>query len=68
MKLTLEAARVNAGLSVMDVSKALNIHKSTLRNWERGKSIPRVDHLIMMCSLYSTSIDAIFLRSKSSLR
>lgn len=68
MKLTLEAARVNAGLSVIEVAKSLNIHKSTLRNWERGKSIPRVDHLLMMCSLYSVSIDAIFLQKKSSLR
>lgn len=61
IKITLAAARVNANLTQIEASKALNISKSTLINWEKGKTSPKIIDLKKMSILYNIPIDYIFL-------
>lgn len=61
MQITLKAARVNKGLKQNEAAKALGVDKSTLGNWENGKTFPTADRLAQMCRLYGVGIDDIFL-------
>ena len=42
-KITLKAVRVNANLLQKDAAKSLGIDKSTLQNYEKGKTVPDWD-------------------------
>ncbi len=64
LQISLAAARVNAGLTQMDVAKEMHISKQTVVNWENGKVIPKPAQLEMMCRLYDFPIDNIFLPYK----
>lgn len=59
MKITLKAARVNAGMKQTDVEKALGFSRSTLTRWENGKCVPRADTLETLCKLYGVSLEDI---------
>lgn len=66
LKISLEAARVNARLSQKEAAKILKISHCTLSNWEKGKTYPPADKISMLCELYNISYDAInFLPSNS---
>jgi transcriptional regulator with XRE-family HTH domain len=67
-RLTLKAARVNAGLSQKDAASRLGVSKCTLSKWERGISMPKANQIADICSLYGVSYDMlIFLPSKLAL-
>ena len=50
-KISLKAARVNAGLNQIEAAKCLGISVETLSNYERGRSFPDV---IMLKKLEDT--------------
>lgn len=56
-KISLEAARRNAGLSQKDAAKALKISNTTLGKWERGESFPTADKIPEICELYGVHYD-----------
>lgn len=61
MKITLKAARVNAGYTQRQVAQKLKVSKDTVSNWERGKSFPDVVILQEIENLYGVSYkDIIF--------
>lgn len=60
-KITLAAARVNAGMTQDKAAEALNISKETLSNYERGKSVPNWDMVRKIESVYDFPSDFIFL-------
>ena len=61
MAITMKAARVNANLTQKEAAKALNISKNTLLNYERGRSVPKVDMARKMAALYGLAVsDIIF--------
>lgn len=64
LKISLKAARVNAGLSQDDVCKIVHKTNKTLVNWENGKT--RIDeaNLLMLCNLYGIDKKYIFLPYK----
>lgn len=63
LKISLAAARVNAGLTQQEVIKALRISKNTLVNWEKGKSEPKATQLLRLAELYNIPVDnLIFFR------
>ena len=66
LKITLAAARVNAGLTQEQVAKALNVGKQTVLNWEKGKSEPKVSQSRQLSQLYNMPLDYIFLPQKSN--
>ena len=66
MKISLKAARVNAGYGQKEAAKLLGIGNGTLSNWEKGRSFPDVKKLEALCELYGVSYnDLIFLPSKT---
>lgn len=60
-KITLKAARVNAGLTQEEAAQAINVTGRTLISWENGVTHPTVDKLLRLCSLYDVQISDIFI-------
>lgn len=58
-KITLSAARVNAGYSQKQAAELLNISNKTLCNWEKGKTFPEQPMIEKLCNLYSVTYDMI---------
>ena len=61
LKITLEAARVNAGYNQKTAARLLHVDPCTLRNWEKGKTSPTWKKLNEIEILYKISKDYIFL-------
>ena len=59
MKLTLKAARVNAGYSQQGAAVELDISNKTLCKWENGVSYPDVPQIDKLCALYGVAYDDI---------
>lgn len=57
MKLTLKAARVNAGLTQEEVAKEVGKSKNTIANYENGKSTPDMNTGKALAALYGLSVD-----------
>ena len=61
MKITLRAARINAGLTQSEAAKKLDVSKDSISNWERGRTCPDVSLLKKIESLYGVDYkDIIF--------
>ena len=59
-RITLRAARVNAGLRLIDAAERVNINKDSLSKFERDSSdIPR-STMVALCDLYKYPGDNIF--------
>lgn len=65
-KITLAAARVNAGMTQEEAAKKMKVSKNTIVNWEKAKVIPRVDELNRLCFIYNAPPELIFLNSQST--
>lgn len=59
-KITLRAARVNAGLGIDEAAERIGVSSSTLRNWESDSSSVKVKHLGRIESVYQYPTDYIF--------
>lgn len=67
LKISLAAARVNAGMTQEDVAKALKVSKNTIVNWEKGETEPKISRIRELSELYNMPLDNIFLPNKSNL-
>ena len=56
-KMTLKAARVNAGYTQKEAAKLLGISNKTLGRWENSLSYPDAGMIGKICSLYGVSYD-----------
>ena len=63
-KISLRAARVNAGLSQKEASTLLQISNKTLSSWENGETFPSAKKIECLCRLYDTSYDDIIFLPK----
>lgn len=66
LRISLAAARVNAGLTQEDVANRMKIGRRTIINWEKGSSIPSFADVKLLSEIYKIPIDNIFLPSKST--
>ncbi len=57
----MKTLRQNSGLRAEDVAVKLDIALSTVRNWEQGRTIPklRIDQTAELCRLYKCSIEEL---------
>lgn len=62
VKLTLKAARVNAGLTQAQAATLLGLSNKTLCSWEQGKAFPTPKHIDRICRLYGVSYDMLTFR------
>ena len=60
-KISLAAARVNAGLTQNDIAKKMHISKNTVINWEKGKVELKPAQFKMYCEIVKAPEDAISL-------
>lgn len=61
IKISLEAARVNAKLTQEQAANKLGVSKNTVINWEKGRVAPRISEMDRLSNLYKIPIDYIFL-------
>ena len=66
IQISLEAARVNAGLTQDAAAERLSVSKQTLINWEKGRSEPSISQARLIESTYGIPLDNIYLPSKSN--
>jgi transcriptional regulator with XRE-family HTH domain len=59
MKITLKAARVNAGYSQKEAAEILGISNATLCKWENCISFPDAQQIDKICELFGASYDDI---------
>lgn len=61
LKINLKAARTNKGLTQEEVAKILRKSKTTINNWENGKTEIDKSNFDALCSLYGADQDDIIL-------
>lgn len=66
-KISLTAARVNAGFEQKDAARELGITPPTLRSWERGDTLPDIAMVGRIESLYRYPKDFIHFGKRSLL-
>lgn len=65
-RITLTAARVNAGLTLDDVASKIHRTKSTIISWEKGKTPIDVQTFKELCDLYNAPMEVIILPCNST--
>jgi transcriptional regulator with XRE-family HTH domain len=66
VKMSLEAVRVNAGLTQKEAAEKLGISNKTLGSWENYVTSPPVSMIEKICDLYGVTYDHInFLPNRS---
>ena len=61
IKISLAAARVNAGLTQLEVSRLMGVSKQTVCNWENGKTAPNITQARKLSDAYDMPLDYIYL-------
>ena len=64
-KISLAAARVNAGLSQQEAAQALGVSVATLQNYESGKTVPQWGTVQKIENVYNFPVDSIFFSAHS---
>lgn len=59
-KISLEAVRVNAGMSQKEWAKKLGVSNNTVINWEKGNTEPTLSQVREMSLLSGIPMDFIF--------
>lgn len=63
-KISLEAVRVNAGMSQKEWAKRLGVSNNTVINWEKGNTEPTLSQVREMSLLSGIPMDFIFVPDK----
>lgn len=63
MKITLKAARINAGFTQDNAAKEIGVSSDTIRNWETGKTFPNIEQVKKILNLYNADIDDVIFLS-----
>ena len=58
-KISLKAARVNAGLTQKEAGEKIGVDTGTIRSWEQGESEPRISQAYAIAELYGIPLDSI---------
>ncbi len=61
--------RLRAKLRTVDVASRVGVGESSVRNWEKGRTIPKltIDKTAALCQLYQCSIEELDLAVRESL-
>lgn len=59
LKITLKAARINAGLTQKQAADYLGVSNKTLCAWESGNTMPQIHRIDALCELYGVTYDQI---------
>lgn len=64
MKITLKAARTNAGFTLEDVAIIMMLSINTLSSWENNKTCPDTSQFERLCRLYRADVGSVILPRK----
>lgn len=67
-KISLGAARVNAGFTQKEAAEKLGVGNKTLGSWENYQSFPGADMIPKICELYGLPYDHINFLPKNPLK
>ena len=61
--------RLNIKLRTVDVASRIGIAESSVRNWEKGRTIPKltIDKVAVLCELYQCSISELAQAAQESI-
>lgn len=62
MRMTLAAARINAGLTQEEASKRIGVSRQTISYWETGQHGPTRRNLAKLCEVYQISAEFLNLK------
>lgn len=65
-KITLKAARVNAGFTREEAAKQLKVCRQTVKNWEDGTSCPSANMIDRICAVYDFDYNEIIFSRKDN--
>ena len=68
VKISIRAARVNAGFLQKDAATRLGVSNKTLGNWEKGITFPPADKIPAICELYGVPYDMLNFLPTDSLK
>ena len=68
IKISIRAARVNAGYSQKEAADRLGVSNKTLGSWENGITFPPADKIAALCELYGVSYDNLNFLPGDSLK
>lgn len=63
-KITLKAARVNAGLTAKNVSEKVDKTEKTILNWENAKTPISAENFYDLCNIYNIDPDFVLVPSQ----
>lgn len=66
LRISLEAARVNAGLTQKELAEELGISNVTVINWEKGVTEPTLSQFRKISQLSGIPMDFIYVPDKSN--
>lgn len=64
-KISIAAARTNAGLNQPEFAEKMGVSVSTVTNWEKGRTEPTSSQLRMISDLSGIPMDFIFVQTES---
>lgn len=67
-RITLRAARINAGITQRAAANAVGVSNKTMVKWEKGSSYPDVAQALQLCNLYSLPFDDIIFLPNEPLK
>lgn len=67
LKISLKAARVNAGMTQAQAAKKCHVAIQSLNKWERGHVKPDFATLHLLSDIYGIPMENIFLPSDSNI-
>ena len=62
MKITLAAARVNAGMTQQEAADKVGVTKQTIYNMENNRNNIQLPTLLKLCEIYNISLDNLKLK------
>jgi putative transcriptional regulator len=67
--MNMKQLRLRAKLRTVDVASRVGVGESSVRNWEKGRTIPKltIDKTAALCLLYQCSIEELDLAVKASM-
>ena len=68
VRISIRAARVNAGFSQKEAADRLGVSNKTLGNWEKAVTFPPVDKIPAICDLYGVPYDHLNFLPTDSLK
>ncbi len=55
--MSLKECRLKAEMSVMDVARCMGVSDTCVYMWEKGKTSPRAEKLLLLAQLYGSTVE-----------